>query len=93
MWQLLVRKSRALVCSAWVVRAVQRGLGGAYVVDGVVGFGSMLMVLSVGEVVFEGIKMPLSWRSMWVVLVMRQYSVVVSHGISRSMLAVLGMEQ
>lgn len=70
MWQLLVRKSRALVCSAWVAKVVQRE-GAVYVVV-VVGFGLMVMVLGSGEGGFEGIKMPLSLRSMWVVSVMGQ---------------------
>lgn len=69
MWWLLVRKSRALVCSAGEVRAVQRE-GAAYVVVVVVGFGLMMMVLGLREVVFDGMQMPLSLRSMVVVFVL-----------------------
>lgn len=67
MWWLLVRKSRALVCSAGEVRAVQRE-GAAYVV--VVGFGLMVIVLGLREGVFDGMQMPLSLRSMVVVFVL-----------------------
>lgn len=64
---MLVRKSRALVCSAGEVRVVQRE-GAAYVV--VVGFGLIVMVLGLREVVFDGMQMPLSLRSMVVVFVL-----------------------
>lgn len=69
MWQLLVRKSRALACSASVVKVVQRE-GAVHVV--VVGIWLMVMVLGSGDGGFEGIKMPLSLRSMWVMSVMGQ---------------------